>query len=234
MDKKSLMAHFLWVFLVFSGMPVVSFAQNQNVDALMSKVTSHLQQKFGGPNNASIKVFPPETELNLSPCNKLDISVPGGPSSINGNIRVGVKCLQTNGWTIFLSANVQQKKTYFLAKRQIPYGEILKADDLVAAQDFPDNIPMDAVFDLRQAVGRGVVEIVGANTPILTRHFSNQSVISNGQAVKVLVQGSGFKIMSDGKALGNASVGQFVKIKLNSGQVVTAIAKTQGFAEIVK
>lgn len=121
-----------------------------------------------------------------------------------------------------------------MAKRQIPYGEILKAEDLVPAQDFPDNIPMDAVLDLRQAVGRGVVEIVGENAPILTRHFSNQSVISNGQAVKVLVQGSGFKITSDGKALGNASAGQFVKIKLNSGQIVTAVAKTQGFAEIVK
>jgi flagella basal body P-ring formation protein FlgA len=226
--------NFLLIFLMFSGISAPSFAQNQNVDVLMSKVTSHLQQKFGGPNNASIKVFPPETELNLASCNKLDISVPGGPSSINGNIRVGVKCLQANGWTIFLSANVQQKKTYFVAKRQIPYGEILKAEDLVPAQDFPDNIPMDAVFDLRQAVGRGVVEIVEKNTAILSRHFSNQAVISNGQAVKVLVQGSGFKVTSDGKALGNASVGQFVKIKLNSGQVVTAVAKTQGFAEIVK
>ena len=226
--------NFLLIFLMFSGISAPSFAQNQNVDVLMSKVTSHLQQKFGGPNNASIKVFPPETELNLASCNKLAISVPGGPSSINGNIRVGVKCLQANGWTIFLSANVQQKKTYFVAKRQIPYGEILKAEDLVPAQDFPDNIPMDAVFDLRQAVGRGVVEIVEKNTAILSRHFSNQAVISNGQAVKVLVQGSGFKVTSDGKALGNASVGQFVKIKLNSGQVVTAVAKTQGFAEIVK
>jgi flagellar basal body P-ring formation protein FlgA len=226
--------NFFLIFLMFSGISAPSFAQNQNVDVLMSKVTSHLQQKFGGPNNASIKVFPPETELNLASCNKLDISVPGGPSSINGNIRVGVKCLQANGWTIFLSANVQQKKTYFVAKRQIPYGEILKAEDLVPAQDFPDNIPMDAVFDLRQAVGRGVVEIVEKNTAILSRHFSNQAVISNGQAVKVLVQGSGFKVTSDGKALGNASVGQFVKIKLNSGQVVTAVAKTQGFAEIVK
>jgi flagella basal body P-ring formation protein FlgA len=233
-NKKSSIINFLWVFLVISGMPALSFAQNQSVDALMSKVTTHLQQKFGGPSNASVKVFPPETELNLASCNKLDITVPGGPSSINGNIRVGVKCLQANGWTIFLSANVQQKKTYFVTNRQIPYGEILKAEDLVAAQDFPDNIPMDAVFDLRQAVGRGVVEIVEKNTAILSRHFSNQSVISNGQAVKVLIQGAGFKVTSDGKALGNAGVGQFVKIKLNSGQVVTAIAKTQGFAEIIK
>jgi flagella basal body P-ring formation protein FlgA len=233
-DKKFLMTNLLGVFLVISGMPAISFAQNQSTDALMSKVATHLQQKFGGPNNALIKVFPPETELNLTPCNKLDISVPGGPSSINGNIRVGVKCLQTNGWTIFLSANVQQKKTYFITKRQIPYGEILKSEDLVPAQDFPDNIPMDAVLDLRQAVGRGVVEIVEKNTAILSRHFSNQAVISNGQAVKVLVQGNGFKITSDGKALGNATVGQSVKIKLNSGQVVTAVAKTPGYAEIVK
>ena len=234
MNKKSLIVNFLWVFLVISGIPTLGFAQNQNVDILMSKVTAHLQQKFGGPANASVKVFPPEAELNLASCNKLDITVPGGPSSINGNIRVGVKCLQTNGWTIFLSANVQQKKTYFVTNRQIPYGEILKAEDLVPAQDFPENIPMDAVFDLRQAVGRGVVEIVEKNTAILSRHFSNQSVISNGQAVKVLIQGTGFKVTSDGKALGNAGVGQFVKIKLNSGQVVTAVAKTQGFAEIVK
>jgi flagella basal body P-ring formation protein FlgA len=120
-NKKPLIVNFLWVFLVISGMPVPSFAQNQNVDTLMGKVTTHLQQKFGGPTNALVKVFPPETELNLASCNKLDITVPGGPSSINGNIRVGVKCLQANGWTIFLSANVQQKKTYFVTNRQIPY-----------------------------------------------------------------------------------------------------------------
>ena len=200
----------------------------------MSKVFSQLQAKFGGRDQVLVKVLPPESELNLSACNQLDISIPNSPISVNGNIRVGVKCLQANSWTVYLSANIQQKKTFFVTSRALPYGQALKSDDFSTKTDFPDNIPIDALFEMRQIVGRTLIQDLPAETVITSKHFSSDVVITNGQTVKVAVSGKGFKIMSEGKAMSNATIGQSVKIKLNSGQIVTGLAQSQGFVEIIK
>jgi flagella basal body P-ring formation protein FlgA len=45
--------------------------------------------------------------------------------------------------------------------------------------------------------------------------------------------GKGFKVSAEGQSMSNATVGQLVKVKIASGQVLTGIARNDGLIEVV-
>jgi flagella basal body P-ring formation protein FlgA len=47
-----------------------------------------------------------------------------------------------------------------------------------------------------------------------------------------MVNGRGFSISSEGRALNNASAGQVVQVRTASGQVVSGIARQDGLVDI--
>lgn len=52
--------------------------------------------------------------------------------------------------------------------------------------------------------------------------------------VQVQVQGLGFSINSEGKAMGNAAVGQSVRVRMASGQIVSGVAGEDGVIYIAQ
>jgi flagella basal body P-ring formation protein FlgA len=53
-----------------------------------------------------------------------------------------------------------------------------------------------------------------------------------GQTVRLVSQGSGFRVSADGKALANAAVGQLAQVRTASGQTVSGIARADGIVEV--
>ncbi len=49
-------------------------------------------------------------------------------------------------------------------------------------------------------------------------------VVQQGQITRIVMNGPGFSVQSEGMALANASKGERVRIKTASGQVVSGIA----------
>jgi flagella basal body P-ring formation protein FlgA len=56
--------------------------------------------------------------------------------------------------------------------------------------------------------------------------------IQQGQSVKLLSGGTGFRVSAEGKALNNAQDGQLAQVRTGSGQTVSGIARTGGTVEI--
>jgi len=56
--------------------------------------------------------------------------------------------------------------------------------------------------------------------------------IRQGQQVMLVAQGAGFKVSSEGTAMGNAATGQVVSVKTRSGQIIKGIAKGEGVVEV--
>ncbi|MFY8064265.1 MAG: flagellar basal body P-ring formation chaperone FlgA, partial [Usitatibacteraceae bacterium] len=57
-------------------------------------------------------------------------------------------------------------------------------------------------------------------------------VVQSGDQVRVHATGTGFSITSEGFALNSATAGQQVKVRVESGRVVTGIARPGRIAEI--
>jgi flagella basal body P-ring formation protein FlgA len=56
--------------------------------------------------------------------------------------------------------------------------------------------------------------------------------VQQGQSVRVVSSGPGFRVSTEARALNNASEGQIAQARTASGQVVSGIAKAGGVVEV--
>jgi flagella basal body P-ring formation protein FlgA len=68
--------------------------------------------------------------------------------------------------------------------------------------------------------------------PLRSDVIRSTSAIQLGQTVKVVAEGNGFSISVDGSAMNNASPGQQVRVKTDSGQLVVGTAIGRGVVQI--
>jgi flagella basal body P-ring formation protein FlgA len=230
--------HFLELVLLTSLIFVHnSFAQvstnTQNFAVLTAKAEQYLQMKYGNNPDTLIKVQTPEDSQEVAECPTIDFSVPGNRPS-NGNIRVRAQCSKPQAWTLYLSANIVQKKIYYMSKVRLEPGRIISEADLQIAKDFPENLPFGVVSDPQLIVGKSVINTIEVGTPMIGPSLKNENVINFGQNVKIIVGGPGFKINAEGKAMNSAALGQNVQVKMASGQLINGIARSGGQVEVMK
>jgi flagella basal body P-ring formation protein FlgA len=73
---------------------------------------------------------------------------------------------------------------------------------------------------------------VSAGLPLRRDMLKSADAVTIGQSVKVIAQGQGFAISSEGSAMNNASPGQPVRVKTANGQIIQGIVKDGGTVEI--
>jgi flagellar basal body P-ring formation protein FlgA len=223
---------FLMVLISYLTIPMEVNANSQNLDHISEQAEQYLRNKFGNQSDTKIRVQAPQDDIDLPECQKLEFFTSSNPSQMNGNMRVTARCYAPKSWTIYLSANVSQKKTYYISRSRLEPGTIIRETDLTMAKDFPENLPFAVLTDPQLIVGKSVINIIEAGTPMIGPGLKNEYVINFGQIVKISVGGSGFKINTEGKAMNSAVLGQSVQVKMASGQVINGIARSGGLVEV--
>ena len=225
---------FFTILLFSSQMSYGVNADFQDMGDVVTQSEQYLKMKFGNSSDSKVQVQVPEENLNLPECKKLDYSTPSSNAGVNGNIRISVKCFSPQPWTIYLTARVSQKKMYYVNKARLESGHIISENDLMAKKDFPENIPFNTVSDPQQIIGKAVISTIEAGTPMIGTGLKNEYIINFGQTVKIAVGGTGFRINAEGKAMNSAALGQNVQVKMASGQIISGIARSGGFVEVLK
>ncbi len=201
-----------------------------NLDALREQVTIALTAQL--PASSRVRVSAPDPQLQLPACPRPEVLLPSGQQPLRGQLRVGVRCHQPQAWTVYLSASIQESRSYYLARVALPAGHLLQAQDLVLEPGQADNLPAGAVTDEKQWQGRSLTAAVAAGTPLRQQWLRSVNVVSAGQTVKLVVEGAGFRIESEGRAVGNAAAGQPVQVRVTSGQSISGKAQTGGWVEL--
>jgi flagella basal body P-ring formation protein FlgA len=62
--------------------------------------------------------------------------------------------------------------------------------------------------------------------------FKSIPVIQQGQSIKIVSEGPGFRVSNDAVAINNANEGQVTRAKTASGVIVSGVARAGGFIEI--
>jgi len=75
---------------------------------------------------------------------------------------------------------------------------------------------------------------VAPGAPIRKELLRGVAVIQQGQAVKVVAQGPGFVVSTEGKALSGATVGAVVQAKTLDGRVIRGVADEEGQVRLVQ
>lgn len=199
---------------------------------LSQMATRHLAQLTAGmPGEISIKVDLPKSATKLPRCEAPEVFIPEG-SRLAGNVTVGIRCQVPGNWTTYVRAYISVMTTYMVAAIPLKPGQLLNADALETRRGELAKLAQDVITQPELAIGRVMTTGLVAGAPIRSGMLRAPQVVSQGQRISLMVNGKGFSISSEGRALNNASAGQVVQVRTASGQIVSGIARQDGLVDI--
>jgi flagellar basal body P-ring formation protein FlgA len=179
--------------------------------------------RAGTPGKPRVEVVVGQLDprLRLAPCQQVQPYLPEG-MRLWGKSRIGLRCTQgVTRWNVYLPITVKVFGPALVATGGAPAGSVLAAADLgVAEVDLAeDNSP--PVIRAELAVGRTLARPLHAGQGLRQSHLKARQWFAAGETVTVLAQGEGFSVASEAQALNPGIEGQPVRLRTESGRVLT-------------
>ena len=187
------------------------------------------QQSASLPGKVTYQVNEIDQRIALPACAKLEAFLPGG-SQLIGKTSIGVRCLEKNGWSIFVPVQIKVSLDLLVSARQLPMGHILQEQDLTSQTT--EASQTEGLTDPKQALGKVLRYSIASGQVLREDMLRLPFSVTQGQIVPLIVQSDTFSIRSEGAALGNASAGQTVHVRIGSGRVIGGVARANGVVEI--
>lgn len=180
------------------------------------------EETAGLPGEISIRIEAPVRAP--ATCSTLQAFRPVGSRRI-GKTTVGVRCLSPAQWTVYLPAQVQVIGRYAVTSQPLPASHVLTAADITLREGDLGDLPADVVTHADAMLGYRTVSGLAANAPLRSALLRSPLVVQQGQVTRLVLNGPGFSVQSEGQALANASRGDRVRVKTLSGQVISGVAR---------
>ena len=225
---KPALALFLLVASAAAGAQV---SPSESVQQFVQREASVAAASLGGDVRLEVTVGTLASGLQLAPCARVEPFLPSG-GRLWGRSHVGVRCVEGATWQVLLPVTVRVFGPALVAARPLPVLQPVNADDLVTAEAEWTREPQGVATDLGQIAGRVLTRPVGAGQPLPLASLRAPQVISQGDPVRVLGQGRGFMIQTDAVALAAAQDGQLVRVRTESGRILSGVARPGRTVEV--
>lgn len=204
----------------------------QDLNKLKGVVEQYLlTQAAGLPGQVSVKVgaIDPRTAVASCPAPQA-FQQPGARPW--GKTTVGIRCTAPSNWTLFVQAQVSVQAEYVTAALPLAQGQQIEPGQLVLVKGDIAAMPAGIITDMAQAVGRTPTVSLAAGTPLRLDTLKSKPVVQPNQAVRLVLNGKGFSVSADGKAVGSAGEGQLVQVRTPAGTIVSGTALAGGMVEV--
>lgn len=196
---------------------------------------SYLQDRIGrsaGRTTAQAQPLDPRHKLPL--CSKpLDAFMRRG-AKISARTIVGVRCTGNKPWKLYIPVDVVVTDTVLIAKRSLPKGHVLTADDLVSEQRDVSRLQSGYVTDSKVLAGQRLKTPILAGRILTPAMLQADIAIRRGQTVTLTIASGGINIQVRGKALMDGAVSQRIRVEnTNSGRVVEGIVRSREHVEVL-
>ena len=173
------------------------------------------------PLRMEVTVGELDSRLRLAPCTRVEPYLPVG-TRLWGKTRLGLRCLEgSTKWNVFLPVTIKAYGQAWVVKGQVSAGAALTPGDVMEAEvDWAEQreaIISNADLWLGQVANRALA----SGQALRQGMIRPAQVFRAGAQVRVLAQGTGFSITSDGQALSAGVVGQSARIKMDNGHVMS-------------
>jgi len=172
-----------------------------------------------------------DSRYNLAPCQRAEPFLPIG-TRLWGRAQIGVRCVQGAAWSVLVPVLVRVYGMALVAAHPLIAAQPLATDDVQAAEIELSREPQGVVTELAQIDGRTLNRALPAGQAIPLSALRAVQVIGQGDPVKVVGQGHGFAVATDGIALAAAQDGQAVRVRIESGRILTGTARTGRLVEL--
>jgi flagella basal body P-ring formation protein FlgA len=183
------------------------------------------------PGRIEVDVGQLDPRLNLAPCARTEAYLAAG-ARLWGKSQVGLRCVSGAFWNVFLPVQVRVFGPALVTTRSIQAGQPLQQDDFREQELELTKEPGRPVLDLAALENKTLSRSIASGVIVREEWLRAIPVIQSGDQVRVHATGTGFSITSEGYALNSATEGQQVKVRAESGRVVTGIARQGRIAEI--
>ena len=172
-----------------------------------------------------------DARLRLAPCQRVEPYLPVG-TRLWGRTRIGLRC--TEGptlWNVYLPLTVKVFGPGLVAAAALPAGTALAAADLRPAEvDLAGGALALARPEL--AVGRTLARPLAPGQALHAADLRTRQWFAAGETVQISAVGDGFRVSGEGQALGPGLEGQPVRVRTDSGRVVTGLPVADRHLEI--
>lgn len=184
------------------------------------------------PVRVEVEVGALDERIRLAPCLRMTPYLPPGTRPW-GRIRVGVRCVEGDKrWNVFLPVTVRVYGRALMASSALAAGLALRPDVLRLAEVDLAEAGSPALVEVDVAAGRTLVRPLAAGQTLREHHLRPRQWFGAGDMVKLIVQGRGFAISSEGRALTPGLDGQIVRVRVDGGRTVSGVARGARAVEV--
>lgn len=208
-------------------------APRQDLAALRGVVEQYLQtQSAGLPGQVTVTVGALDPRMSLAACAQPQAFQQPGARAW-GKTTVGIRCAAPTAWTVYIQAQVSVVADYVAAAVPLAQGQPIEQAQLVLMKGDLAALPNGVVTDMAQAVGRSSTVSLPSGAPLRLDALRSKPVIQQGQLVRVVSTGAGFRVSAEARAIGSAADGQVVQVRTPAGAIISGVAKAGGLVEVV-
>jgi flagella basal body P-ring formation protein FlgA len=183
------------------------------------------------PGRVETAVAPLDPRTRLAHCERLQAFLAPGVK-LWGNANVGVRCAQPEPWTVYLPVTVKVFADVVVLARPVARGHALTAEDVRLQNLDLTQLPAGVFTNASQVLGMLAVSAFPAGAALRADQVHAPRAVNYGQPVRIVFQGEGFRVSSEGRALGNAAIGESVQVRAASGRVLRGTVREPGVVEV--
>ena len=164
-----------------------------------------------------------DARLKLAPCVQTEIYLPPG-SRLWGRSRVGVRCLEgVSRWNVTLPVTVNAWGKAWVVKGQVAAGSAVVASDVIEAEVNWSEESAGVLLDPALWLGQVATRSLSTGQTLRQGMVRPAQVFQAGSQVRVVAQGPGFQVSSDGQALSAGIVGQSARVRMDNGRIANGV-----------
>jgi flagella basal body P-ring formation protein FlgA len=186
----------------------------------------HARHALAGQDYADLAVSAGglDTRLRLKQCELPLESFDTATVPRGGRTTVGVRCTGASPWTLYVPVTVAAQVAVVRLKGPLPRGTLLTEAHIATGRAPLAGLPQNHLSDPGQVLGRELQRAIGTDTIATVNMLLTRALVSKGQEVIILAQGSNVEVRMAGTALQNGQQGERITVKnSNSGRTVEGI-----------
>ncbi len=206
--------------------------QGDTLAQRVQSLASEASQQAAPGLRVEVRIGQLDPRLKLASCANVQPYLPAG-MKLWGAARIGLRCADAGvRWNVFLPITVDVFGPGLVAAAALPAGAVLGAADLKAATVNLSASPSAALAAAELAIGRTLSRPLSPGDALRDADLRARQWFAAGDSVRIVAGGSGWRIHGEGQALNPGLEGQTVRVRTESGRIVSGVAAGDRMVEV--
>ena len=222
----------LAALLIAGALPLQAQTDEAALASQVQQFAAEATRRAAEPGlRAQVSVGRLDPRLRLAPCASVQPYLPTG-TRLWGAARIGLRCTDAQvRWNVFLPIQIDVFGPAWVARAPLPAGHVLGADDLRLTEV---NLAAAAATPLgtEALIGRALARPMASGDAVRDSDLRARQWFAAGDSVRLVATGAGWRIHGEGQALTAGLEGRAVRVRTESGRVVSGVAVAERLVEV--